>query len=121
MALRSAGFRAAGNTLIPFRKLIAVAFDQRRADNQPEYGSAMVAGAGSCLSSMLRKPGPEFCAGACLQRMCADAHDARSRSRIAAVFPRLTKEISASLRPPHRAIALRKLSSATKSLLELIQ
>ena len=47
--------------------------------------------------------------------MCANTYDTRPETRIAAVFPWLTEEIDASLRPIHPAMAIRENPGTAKS------
>lgn len=81
----------------------------------------MIATAGSRMSSVLRKPSPEFRAGASLQRVRTDAHDARSKSGMATIFTRLAEEIDASLRPTHPAIAFREPPRTAEMMLKAVQ
>ncbi|MGA7926647.1 MAG: hypothetical protein WCA20_11660 [Candidatus Sulfotelmatobacter sp.] len=54
--------------LPPGRKIIPAPLDQRRADNEPEDGPAMIAAA-CCLPLVLGQARPEFRAGASFKRV----------------------------------------------------
>ena len=71
--------------------MIALFFHQGRANNQPEYGTAMIAAAGAFLPPVLRETVPETGSRTRFEGVGADPRDARPPACVATTLSRLLK------------------------------
>ena len=99
-------------------EVVAVLYNQSRANDQAKDRAAMVTADALLLSAVLRKPRPEFGAGACMECVRANAYNAGAIAGVRSHLASFHEEIDASCGPAHLACAVGKQPWAVRPILK---
>ncbi len=97
---------------------MAVSFNQGSPNKQSEDRATMITTTGARLPFVLRKARPEFGAGARLQGMGSNPHDAQAAVRISAVLACLPEKIDATPWPIHMPRTIREFARTAEGPLK---